>query len=482
MTSSLPLNFLFATIDAGGAVPPMLAVAAKLAGRGHRVRVISEPANQRAAVAAGAAFAPWSMDIRAHFPAAAAREQETRGAEWAFTAADQELRTVQILLGMIAGATARDLGVELDREKADLVVCLDMMHGVMVGCEARGQPHAIFSAQTSVFPIPGVPPLGPGLTPARSDADRALHAQVALKLQAVLDAGLEELNAARADLGLRPIANVADLAAATVNWLATARAFDFAPATLPAHVRYAGPQITDPDWAAAWTSPWPQSDRRPLVLVGFSTTFQNHLGVLQRVMDAASELPLRLLVTTGPAISPSELAAPANAVVVESAPHTAVMPLAALVVTHGGHGTVMKALVNRLPMLLIPHGRDQDDNAVRVTERGAGLALPNTATTVEIGAALRRLLDEQSFREAARKLGDAVALEAEHSDSDRRPGSPGVCRSLAPSLKAKIGDRQIPCLALDGSALGTSRWRRSWPLHGARSMKVRSAEMDRGRR
>ncbi len=92
--------------------------------------------------------------------------------------------------------------------------------------------------------------------------------------------------------------------------------------------------------------------------------------------------------------------------------HTAVMPEAALVVTHGGHGTVMTALMHRLPMLVIPHGRDQADNAARIAERGAGLVLSRTATTDEILTALGRLLEDPAFRAAARQLGDAVAEEA----------------------------------------------------------------------
>ena len=50
---------------------------------------------------------------------------------------------------------------------------------------------------------------------------------------------------------------------------------------------------------------------------------------------------------------------------------------------------------------------------MRVTERGAGLSLPASASTAEIHAALRRLLEEPAFRAAAHRLGDAVAGEAE---------------------------------------------------------------------
>jgi UDP:flavonoid glycosyltransferase YjiC (YdhE family) len=100
---------------------------------------------------------------------------------------------------------------------------------------------------------------------------------------------------------------------------------------------------------------------------------------------------------------------------VESAPHSAVMREAALVVTHGGHGTVIRALVNRLPMLVIPHGRDQNDNAVRVTDRGAGLSLLPDASVEDIRSAGERLLQDPSFRAAALRLGDLVAAEAEQS-------------------------------------------------------------------
>ncbi len=73
-------------------------------------------------------------------------------------------------------------------------------------------------------------------------------------------------------------------------------------------------------------------------------------------------------------------------------------------VTHGGHGTVARALRHSRPMLVLPHGRDQGDNAVRVTERGAGLALPPSASVADIRSALSRLLSESEFTDAARRL------------------------------------------------------------------------------
>jgi len=136
---------------------------------------------------------------------------------------------------------------------------------------------------------------------------------------------------------------------------------------------------------------------------------------LQNVIDALAPLPVRVLVTLGGSIAREDLTAAINCEIVESAPHTIVMRQAALVITHGGHGTVMRALVSRIPTLVIPHGRDQNDNAVRVTARSAGLALPPTASTAEIRAALARLLDDPTFARAAAGLGEAVARDVARS-------------------------------------------------------------------
>ena len=72
----------------------------------------------------------------------------------------------------------------------------------------------------------------------------------------------------------------------------------------------------------------------------------------------------------------------------------------------------MRALAHGVPLLCMPLGRDQADNAVRVAARGAGLTLAAAAPAEEIRAALARLLDEDAFRDAARRLGAAVAAEA----------------------------------------------------------------------
>jgi UDP:flavonoid glycosyltransferase YjiC (YdhE family) len=408
-----PMNFLFTTWEGGGNVTPALEVVRKLKARGHRVRVLSEECNRSESEAAGATFRSWNR--------APSRKDRSRDSQsfrdWAAATPQEGLICVirEVWCGP-ALAHAHDVIEVLRQEPADLVITSEGLFGVMAGCESLRQRFAIFSPNISLRPLSDIPPLGPGLPPARTGQERATHAEISAAVIALFDSGLPTLNAARASLGLAPLEHVLDqFGAAIVELLATSRAFDFPTENLPSTVRYVGPQIGDPHWARPWTPPWPASDVRPLVTVGFSTTFQNHAGVLQNVIDALAPVPCRVLVTLGGSINADELRPSDNCVLVDSAPHSIVMRDASLVVTHGGHGTVMRALLSRAPMLIIPHGRDQNDNAIRITERGAGLSLMPNASVDAIRHACARLLNEPSFRAAAKSLGDRVADDAENS-------------------------------------------------------------------
>lgn len=131
-----------------------------------------------------------------------------------------------------------------------------------------------------------------------------------------------------------------------------------------------------------------------------------------RRTDALGTLPVRGIVTTGPAVRVDQLRVPANVSVLASAPHSEIMRHADLVISHGGHGTVVKALAAGLPLVILHHGRDQADNAVRVTSRGAGITVSRRAAAPKIARAVAAVLDSPAYRMAARELGLAVAHDA----------------------------------------------------------------------
>jgi UDP:flavonoid glycosyltransferase YjiC (YdhE family) len=103
-------------------------------------------------------------------------------------------------------------------------------------------------------------------------------------------------------------------------------------------------------------------------------------------------------------------------VVRQSVPHGQVFPLASAVVTHGGHGTVIRALAHGVPVVVIPFGRDQPANAARVTAKGVGLKVDLKADAARIRQAIQRVIDDPTFRNRARQVGQQIAEDA-HSDA-----------------------------------------------------------------
>jgi UDP:flavonoid glycosyltransferase YjiC (YdhE family) len=87
---------------------------------------------------------------------------------------------------------------------------------------------------------------------------------------------------------------------------------------------------------------------------------------------------------------------------------------ASAVVTHAGHGTVLKSLAAGVPLVCIPMGRDQKGNTVRVLRLGAGVRLSRKSTPAQIAAAICEVLERAQYKAAARRFADVLAWEAAH--------------------------------------------------------------------
>jgi UDP:flavonoid glycosyltransferase YjiC (YdhE family) len=64
-----------------------------------------------------------------------------------------------------------------------------------------------------------------------------------------------------------------------------------------------------------------------------------------------------------------------------------------------------------VPVVCLPHGRDQGDNAARVVAAGAGLRLARRSSTTTIRNAVLQVLSEPTFAENARRMAEHIAAE-----------------------------------------------------------------------
>jgi MGT family glycosyltransferase len=406
-----PRSYLFVTFEGGGNVPPVLGVVRRLAQRGHGVRVLAEPCLRTAVEGAGARFIPF----RRHF----VREDRTEDlfGDWEpKTPIGALRRSLDRCVFGPAPVTAAETYRELEREAADVVVADMMMPGALVAAEAAGIPRVVLFHMPEYLPGPGRPAAGPGFLPRTDVLGRLRDATMTFLFHRLLRQFIAPFNEARRSLGLAPLRTARELVdqfhRADLRLILTSEVFDFPITPPPRNVRYVGPVLDDPDWVGGWENPWREEDARPLVVASLSSTFQNQRGVLARIIEALGALDVRGLVTLGPCMANEVFELPGNVIAAESAPHALVFPHAAAVVTHAGHGTVMRALAHDLPLLCLPMGRDQDDNAARVVAKGVGLRLSPSANPARIAGAVRRLLEEPAFGQQARRLAAIIREDA----------------------------------------------------------------------
>jgi len=406
------MKILVAGWDSGGGVEAVQTVVRRAVARGHDVRVLGTDGLRSRFESAGAVFLPYKYapDNDLRWPETdLVKDWETRNplTLWA--------RVRDRLLVGPAREFCRDVLEELHREAADVVVVDTMIPSARFGAEAAGVPAVIVMHGPYMVPRGDVPPLGTGFMPARGRLGRLRDRSAAALALAVFRSGLPALNQARAEFGLAPLRDGLDLMGRADRILVcSSPSFDFAPGSVPAHVCYVGPQLDDAARAASG-NPWTGPPGRPLVLVGLSSTVMRQEGLLQRAADALGQLQVRGLVTTGPAVDPEVIAAPPNVTVTRWVRHADVLPYCSAVITHGGHGTVMKALIAGVPLVVVPLGRDQPDNAARVVHAGAGIRLRKNASVSALRAAAAQVIEDPRYRAAARRM--ATRLAAERDDN-----------------------------------------------------------------
>jgi MGT family glycosyltransferase len=401
-------TYLFALVDGGGTVPPELGVVRRLVERGHHVTVLAEDTMAEEVTVTGAEFRRWAT--APNRPSRQAADDPYR---------DWECRTPLQLFDRLlelqfigpAPRYAADVDAAIADRRPDLVVCSMFVPGAMAAAESSDIPFDVLMPNVYLLPAAGLPPMGLGLRPARGVLGRTRDRAIEALTERAWAKGLGPFNELRAARGLAPLDRLWEQADhARRQLVLTSATFDF-PARFPDNVRFVGAVLDDPAWAnASGTLP---TGPEPFVLVAMSSTFQDQGDSIQRVVDALGRLPVRALVTTGPTIDPTTIDRGPNVAVVAAASHADLLPAADVVVTHGGHGTVVKALAAGVPLVVMPHGRDQADNAARVVARRAGVKVSRRAKPRAIAHAVTAVLSDPSFASGARRLGDAIRQDAD---------------------------------------------------------------------
>lgn len=366
------MKFVWVGWRGGGAVPPQLALCEALLEAGHEVVAVADPPLRPQAERSGI---PFEEIDEPPLPAGATLPEINR---WALT---------QKFLGSTYADATR---AALDRHEPDRILVDGKLVSAQVEARASRIPYAALWHQLATCaenqPF--------GTDPNDQSVNLAAH------------------NEHRNQRGLAEVTAIVDTLL-DANWFLT-----LSYEVLNGGVRRSWPNLhfvgAPMPTTADVNVELPPGDA-PLVLVGFSTTPMTTAAVLQRVVDALGDTDVRVLVTLGP-VRRGDLDLPRNAAETRFAPHDQILPDAALMVSHVGHGSLCAAARHGVPILAMPLGRDQNENAETLTDLGIGSWLPPTSAPAEIAEAACRLLDDDTIH---RRCAEVAAEISTHPGLER---------------------------------------------------------------
>jgi UDP:flavonoid glycosyltransferase YjiC (YdhE family) len=297
-------------------------------------------------------------------------------------------------------AYAREFARHVERVRPAAVVVDFTCPGAALAAEAAGIPWLSVFHVGLPYPGPGLPPPGNGIP---FGARPSWSWPFILAFQKWMNWRLTgRLRAARRTLGLGGEPRTPDFWTSPWATLVTSAAQLEAPRyPLPPRTFFVGPLVgraSEPFELPATT--------RPRVYVSLGSVFNNRPSVYQRIIDGLRGR-YQVIVSAGQACD--RLRGGDDVHIHRSLPQLAILPQVDAVLSHGGVNTLNEALAAGKPLLVMPVGGEQGDNAARLVFLEAGLRTKLSASPEVIGALVDRLVREPGFGERARAVAEVLA-------------------------------------------------------------------------
>jgi UDP:flavonoid glycosyltransferase YjiC (YdhE family) len=177
----------------------------------------------------------------------------------------------------------------------------------------------------------------------------------------------------------------------------------------------------------------------PVVYVSLGTApLFNQPDKFAPLLDGLADEPVEVVVTVSDLHDPAALGElPSNVHIARWLPLSPLLPRCDAVLCHAGTGTTLAALVAGLPLVLVPQGADQFDNARACQRAGAARVLaPDEVDAPAVRDAVRAVLQEGSpERRAAQELSAEIAT---------MPAAAQVAEQLASSVERRASSASGP--------------------------------------
>ncbi|MBE1490859.1 glycosyltransferase [Plantactinospora soyae] len=407
-------SIIIVTMPIHGHVTPLLAVARHFVARGDRVRFISGSRFAETIAATGAEHVPLPaeadfddrQDWNETFPERAALRRTKAVAH------DIEHVFVRPGLPQHDAVMAAHAAEPADAVLADPAV---VGGGFLLGHPLGVRPPIVMCG---ICPLMissrDTAPFGMGLTPLRGPLGRLRNATLATITRKVVFPPVERI-AQQIFQQLHgrpmpfPVLDWPRHAEAIVQF--TVPEFEYPRSDAPATLHFAGP-ISASGSHAPLPPWWHELDgSRPVVHLTQGTAANNDFGqLIAPALEALADDDVLIAVATGGRPVESLPPLPSNARAAEFLPYDDLLPKTNVYVTNGGYGGVQYALRYGVPIVATGTHEDKPEVIARVAWTGVGRRITTeTPTQAAIRSAVRAVLDDQRYRDAARRIAERMA-------------------------------------------------------------------------
>jgi UDP:flavonoid glycosyltransferase YjiC (YdhE family) len=379
--------YLGAFGDPGHAFP-MIALGGALVARGHEVAMDTWRKWQEPVEAAGMTF--------------------TRAPEYqVFPTREKPLKPYAA-----AVRAAREIQPFVASFRPGIAVADILTPGPALAAELEGVPLATLVPHVHPFAGDGHPVYSIGARLPRTAGGRALWRWGNRRfVQSSLETGRDQYNETRRRLGLGPLPWVHTALSRELTLVGTFPQLEY-PRRWEDWLRVVGPL----QWEPPGERVEPPPGRGPVVLVAPSTSQDPKHMLLRGALAGLADAPVRVIATYNGREPEEPIAVPRNAVLVPWLSYSKTMPLCDVVVLHGGHGTLVRALSSGCAVVACPVAGDMNENAARVDWAGVGVRVPLRW----LGARSLRLAVRRALRPAVRaRVAEVAAWAASHDGAAR---------------------------------------------------------------
>jgi rhamnosyltransferase subunit B len=401
------VRIVLATFGSLGDLHPVIALGRALQARGHHAAIVTSEYHRSRVLAAGLTFHPAAPDLRPDDEALVrATMDERRGPQ----------EVVRFMMQAVP-QTYADFERAVTIERADLLITSDLsVAGPILAEKLKLRwasqvlaPISFLSAfdETILPPAPWLwrlKPLGPQIYGAILRAAKYAARNLT-----------KPVSDLRRTLGLPPVADpffddkhAPDLVLAMFSRMLGVPRPDWPPQTVVTGFAFYDGQEPElaPDLAA-----FLESGPRPIVFTLGSAAVFDPGRFFEESVRAAALVGRRAVLLVGPFAERHALKS-RDVGVFDYAPFSRLFPAADVIVHQGGSGTTGQAMRAGRPMVIVPYGHDQPDNAMRVSKLGIAETIGRRQYTAKaVASALERLIGNSGVHVRASRIGGIVSEE-----------------------------------------------------------------------